>query len=500
LAVFDHGRSHTQAFALVQQLSTLAALAALFLAQTSTANPQAKGQAAASNPAGGAAAKDGEKKAEPWRLTKEAALPSWLKLSGMQRTRFESLDGQFRAANTLDDSDHQWAVRTTLRADVALERFIASAEMWDARQFESDRGSVVDTTVVNSAEMVQLFAGYEDKDVFAAGDKASVIFGRHTMDLGNRRLVARNDFRNTTNTFLGFNARWESKSKNVLQAFFTLPTRRLPSDFDSLLDNDVELDDENRHVKFWGVYGTLAELFDKANLELYYLGIDEQDAPGLATANRAFSTVGARVVKRPAKELLDYEVEATYQFGDSRSSTTSNTDLDHKAEHVHLEAGYTFDHDWKPRGVLQFDYASGDDSPTDGENNRFDTLFGARRWEFGPTGIFGAIARSNVLTPGLRVFVQPRSDIEVMAAYRPFYLASDTDTYVPGGVRDQSGGSGEHVGDLSEVRVRWHVAPGNWMLEFGVAYLAAGEFLDDAPNASGNGDTSYVYVQSLFTF
>lgn len=484
----------------MQYATPLAALAALLLAQTSTASPQATAQPTGSNPTGGGAAKGADKKDEPWRLTKAAALPSWLKLSGMQRTRFESLDGQFRAASALDDSDHVWAVRTTLRADVALERFIATAELWDARQYESDSGSVVDTTVVNTAEFVQLFAGYEGKDVFAAGDKASVIFGRHTMDLGNRRLVARNDFRNTTNTFLGFNARWESKSKNVLQAFFTLPTRRLPSDLDSLLDNDVELDDENRHVKFWGVYGTLAELFDKANLELYYLGIDEQDGHGLATANRSFSTVGARVVKRPAAELLDYEVEACYQFGDSRSSTTSNTDLDHKAQFVHLEAGYTFAHDWKPRGVLQFDYASGDDSPSDGENNRFDTLFGARRWEFGPTGIFGAVARSNVLTPGLRVFLQPRSDVEVMLVHRPVYLASDTDTFVPGGVRDQSGGSGEHIGDFSECRLRWHVAPGNWMLEFGVAYLAAGEFLDDAPNASGNGDTSYVYVQSLLTF
>ncbi len=439
-------------------------------------------------------------KADPWRLQKALGLPEWLRVSGMQRTRFEALDGQFRAAGGLDGSDHVWAVRTTLRADVNLGGFIATGEVWDARQYESDDGSVVDTTIVNALEMVQLFAGYEGRSVFRADDKASVIFGRHTMDLGGRRLVARNDFRNTTNTFLGVNARWETASKSSLQAFFTLPTRRLPTDFDELLDNDVELDEENRHVKFWGLYATFADVFEKVNGELYYLGLDEQDAHALATANRALTTVGGRLVKRPATERVDYELEASYQFGESRTNTTSNTELDHEAEFVHLEGGYTFDAAWRPRAVLQFDYASGDDSPNDNENNRFDTLFGARRFEFGPTGILGAIARSNVMTPGLRAILSPRKDVEVMLAHRPVYLASDTDTYTPGGVRDATGSSGDHVGDFSECRVRWNVFPGNWMLEFGAAYMANGGFLESAPNASGNGDTSYVYVQSLFSF
>jgi hypothetical protein len=450
-------------------------------------------------PAAGGTESAGQAVAQP--ATASVAAPSeWIKLSGMQRTRFESLDGQFRAAPTLDASDHLWALRTTLRADATLRGFNATAELRDARQFAADEGSVVDPTIVNSAEFVQLFIGYGSKDVFAAGDKTSVIFGRHTMDLGNRRLVARNDFRNTTNTFLGLNARWESRSKHALQAFFTLPTRRLPGDTDSLLDNDAQLDEESHHVRLWGLYGTFANLVDGASLELYYLGLHERDAPRLETADRSLSTVGARLVKRPASGTLDYEVEAAWQFGTSRASTTSVTDLDHRARLVHIESGYTFAHAWKPRGVLQFDYASGDRSPTDGENNRFDTLFGARRWEFGPTGIFGAISRNNVITPGLRLLAQPRRQIDFMVVHRALFLASKTDAYVAGGVRDPGGGSGDHVGDLTEVRVRWHVVSGAWTLELGAAYLAAGAFLQRAPNTSGNGDTSYAYLQSVFNF
>lgn len=435
-----------------------------------------------------------------WRLQQALGTPDWLRVSGMQRTRFESLDGQFRSGANLDDSDHAWAVRTTLRADVRLEGFIATGEFWDSRQFESDRGSVVDTGIVNAAEMVQLYVGYEAKSVFQPDDQASVIVGRHTMDLGSRRLTARNDFRNTTNTFLGVNAHWESAAKDSLQAFLTLPTRRLPGDFDSVLDNDVELDDENRHVRFWGLYATLAQACCEADLEVYYLGLDEQDAAGLATANRSLSTVGSRLVKSPATRSFDYELEATYQFGESRTDSASNTDLDHEAYFAHLEGGYTFDHEWAPRTALQFDYASGDDSPTDDENNRFDTLFGARRFDFGPTGILGFIARANIMSPALRVIVHPRPDVELMVCHRPVFLASDTDTFVSGGALDATGGSGDHVGDFSELRLRWNVAPGSWMLEFGAAYAANGEFLNSAPNASGNGDTLYGYVQSLFSF
>lgn len=459
------------------------ALAVALLAQPASGGPASTGQAAVQRP------------------DETVAAPSdWLRLSGMQRTRFESLDGQFRAAGTLDASDHLLALRTTLLVDADLKRFNATAEFWDARQFAADAGSVVDPTIVNSAEIVQLFFGYRSKDVFAAGDKASVILGRHTMDLGSRRLVARNDFRNTTNTFFGLNARWESRSNNVLQAFFTLPTRRLPSDTDSLLDSDAQLDEESRHIRFWGLHGTFAHLVGDASLELYYLGLDEQDAPRFETANRSLATVGARLVKRPASGRIDYEIEAAWQSGTSRASTASGVDLDHRAEFVHIEGGYTFAHAWKPRVVLQFDYASGDGSPMDGENNRFDTLFGARRWEFGPTGIFGAISRSNVITPGLRLLAQPRQDVALMAAHRAVFLQSATDAYVAGGVRDPGGGSGDHVGNLTEVRVRWHVAPRTWTLEFGGAYHAAGNFLERAPNASGNGDTTYAYFQSVFNF
>ena len=97
--------------------------------------------------------------------------------------------------------------------------------------------------------------------------------------------------------------------------------------------------------------------------------------------------------------------------------------LQHQAWYQHLDVGYTFDMPWTPRFALEYDYASGDKDPNDGKDQRFDTLFGARRFEFGPTGIYGAFARSNINTPGYRIGINPRSDVQAFLSHRAFWLA-----------------------------------------------------------------------------
>ena len=86
-------------------------------------------------------------------------------------------------------------------------------------------------------------------------------------------------------------------------------------------------------------------------------------------------------------------------------------DLDHFAHFHHLSLGYSFDVPWSPRLSLHYDYASGDDDPSDGDNSRYDTLFGSRRFDYGPTSIYGAFARSNINTPGVRLALEPSHEI-----------------------------------------------------------------------------------------
>jgi hypothetical protein len=438
--------------------------------------------------------------AGPWRLDEALGTPGWLTLSGHQRTRFESLHNQFRAG--LTGNDDLWSLRTALRADARFDPFDATLEILDARAYGADDETPLNTTIVNALEILQLYAGWTWNDVFDEGDELHLIAGRHTMDIGTRRLVARNAFRNTINAFTGLNATLDNEGGSSFRAFFTMPTIRRPSDFNSLADNQIQIDDETTDQLFWGLYGSTDDLFGDTAGELYYFGLAEGDGGGYETRNRNLSTVGGRLWTAPEPGGIDWEVEVAYQFGETRSSTSpaDTTDLDVAAHFEHGEIGYTFDEAWKPRLIAQVDYASGDDEPGDDDFERFDTLFGARRFDFGPTGILGAFARSNVFTPGLRLEMKPTDRLGVMLADRFYYLASDQDAWTTAGVVDPAGESGDYVGNMAEIQVRYEVVPRSFQLEVGYAYLFQGEFAEDAPSANGEGDVSYAYVSTTFTF
>jgi hypothetical protein len=96
--------------------------------------------------------------------------------------------------------------------------------------------------------------------------------------------------------------------------------------------------------------------------------------------------------------------------------------------------------------LAQFNYASGDNDPNDGKNNRFDTLFGARRFEFGPTSIYGAFSRCNLISPGIRLQVKPPGRVSGFTGYRVNWLASDRDAWMTANVVDPSGLSGSFLG------------------------------------------------------
>ena len=168
----------------------------------------------------------------------------------------------------------------------------------------------------------------------------------------------------------------------------------------------------------------------------------------------------------------------------------------------HADVGYTFDHPWTPRLAFEYDYASGDKNPKDNQDQRFDTLFGARRFDFGPTGIYGAFARSNINTPGYRITVNPRSDVQLGVSHRAFWLASDTDAWTTTGInslRDKTGKTSNYIGQQLELTARYDFNS-SLGLETGWTHLFKGDFAKDAPNAPAGKDIDYFYVQSMLRF
>ncbi len=449
---------------------------ALFVVAAMAPQPQPPGS---SSPAEDATLVD-PKPDEPWRLATALGLPDWLKISGSMRLRYESIDGQFRGNPARSDQDDYFMLRSLLRVDADFDRFGVTFEGIDARQEGADQGSQINTGIVNTLDILQANLH------FRLGDSNTLTAGRFTMDKGSRRLVARNRFRNTINAFDGGAWDWRSEGDSELSLFYTLPVRRLPFEPARLLDNDHEFDDQGTDNVFYGAFFE-TPLMERTKLEVYLYGLDDS-----RVILRDHHTPGFRVKNDPARGSTDFEVESAIQFGDSGN-------LDHLAWFGHASVGYTFDAAWKPRVRLAWDYASGDPDPNDNENNSFDTLFGARRFEFGPTGIYGAVLRSNLNSPEIRLTLKPSARTSIMAALRGIWLAESRDFWFPAGIRDTTGAAGTHVGEQLEARLRYDIVPNSLRFELGGAYLFAGSYQDRAPNARGQ-DTAYGYAQLNWSF
>lgn len=435
--------------------------------------------------------------AEGGPLWETIGSPDDLSISASVRVRYEALGGQFRPG--YDRGDDIVVLRTTLFAEYDTGPVRIGGELIDARAYDTDTGSPVGTGVVNAMELVQAYLGFDLGDTLGKGSATTVDVGRFTMDIRSRRLVARSNFRNTTNAFAGVKLHYSGHGKHALTLFYTLPLVRKPADKASILDNKVEWDRESFDLRFWGAALTRPLGASRATVEGYFFGLDERDAPDLATRNRHLRTAGARLVRKAASGKADFDIEAAYQWGRTRAGTAADAErLDVAAHMLHAELGYSFASPARIRVAAVYDEASGDGSAD--SYGRFDTLFGARRGEFGPTGIYGALGRANIRSPGLRIAARPDPRWDAMAMYRAAWLASATDSFASTGVRDPSGSSGTFAGQQIEIRARYWLVPDLLRLEAGGVVLFDGGFLKDAPNATGYGDTRYGYLELSATF
>lgn len=424
---------------------------------------------------------------------------SRFKLSGSVRLRSESLDGQYRPG--LDGGDQLVSLRTIVRAELDLSPVTLVAELWDARGWSADEGSGITNSEINTLDFLQAHVRIDTPDLFGSGGKASTRLGRFTLDQGARRLVAVSNYPNMTAAFTGAALDW-TRGDHTLSLFYTLPQRRLPSDKASLLDNEHEWDDESGDVRFWGAFYSRKALFGRSAGEAYVYGLEEADGLGAATRNRDLVTAGGRLYRDPAAGAWDFELEGGWQGGTARASSGAAdvTDLDVSAQFVHAEVGYRFEAPWSPRLAFEYDFASGDRSPTDGEYNRFDALFGSRTGDFGPSGLYGPLGRANISSPGVRLEIAPSPRLDAFLFYRALWLDEARDAFSSTGVQDASGASGRFAGSQLETKVRYWLVPRSLRLEISGAVLFADDFLRDAPNATDQGDTVYLAIDVTKTF
>ncbi len=426
-------------------------------------------------------------------------LPDWLTFSIRHRTRYEAMDNVFRQG--AHGNDQVLAFRTLVFAEARHGAWRLGAEFADSRIALDSPGTPVNTSLVNQAELLQAYLAWEGQNVFGSGLDLAIKGGRQTLDFGSRRLIARNRFRNTINGFNGVDLRLRRHDTWRWRSFFVFPVARLPNDKAALRRDQTEFDEEHAGTFFTGTFIGLDRLPWRTRGELYAYYLREEDSDRVATRNRKLWTPGLRWYRQPRLGRLDFELETALQTGTSRLNTSTTDNLDHFAWFGHAAVGYTFDLPWRPRLLAQYDYASGDDDPGDGKNRRFDTLFGARRFEFGPTSIWGAFARANLNSPGLRLQVKPGRGVSGFFAYRAFWLAEKRDAWTGAKLQDPTGRSGRFLGHQIELRARWRAIPQHLTLEAGWAHLFKGKFARNAPGAPRNRkDADYFYTQTTLSF
>jgi len=416
------------------------------------------------------------------------------KVSGSMRLRYETVNNQVRPG--FNESDQVVSLRTTLFAERTFGALRIGGEIYDSRAWNTDARSPVTSNEVNTFEPVQAYVAL-DQRTDALG-KVTWQAGRMMLNLGSRRLVAADDYRNTTNSYTGL--RLDAAPAGLKTTFiYVMPQMRRPDALSGVLDNKQALDKESQDAVLWGGLVARPKTLAGATLEASYFRFDEKDAPKRPTRNRHLDTVSLRLIRDPAPAAWDFEVEAIGQTGTVRQGLApADPKLDVHAGFLHADGGYTFVHPWKPRLSAEVDLATGD--APGGDFTRFDTLFGMRRADLSPSGIFAALQRANIVSPGLRLEVVPSPRWEAFVVGRGLWLARAEDAFATTNVRDPRGASGKHAGALYEGRVRYWVVPKHLRFEANGVWLDKGRFLREAPNAPKSGDETYLSLNLTATF
>ena len=303
--------------------------------------------------------------------------------------------------------------------------------------------------------------------------------GRQELSFGRERLVSPLDWTNTRRTFdditlSGIVGGWKVTSfvSHIVNV-------------KEYSTNDHDLDSD-----FHGIYATNADVPVIGLLDLYYFYLARNDVTFSAeTGDEDRHTLGARLFGPIAETIFDYEVEVDYQAGEVGEG-------DINAMSLSTVIGATIPEDeWSPRLELTLDYATGDETPGDGDAETFNQLFPLGHAYF---GFIDYVGRQNIMHVQSMALMKPLETTTLRLDLHYFWRASDEDAlYDAAGavLRSGAGTSSRDVGgeiDLTATR-----SFGNHLaLTGGYSHFFAGEFIDQTGK---NQDVDFVYFQLQYT-
>ena len=189
---------------------------------------------------------------------------------------------------------------------------------------------------------------------------------------------------------------------------------------------------------------------------------------------------------------FDYEAELAGQWGKWAGDTV-------QAWSWTIDTGYTFDVKCQPRIGAGFDWASGDEDPTDGKVGTFNQLFPLGHKYFGYMDLVGR-QNMNAVNVNMSAWAVPEK-VQTKIAFHTFWLNADRDAlYNAGGVpilRDPSGRAGEQVGHELDLTVLWNINVHSSMLA-GYSHFWDNSFVHNT--VFSDDDPDFFYLQYQYKF
>ena len=447
---------------------------------------------------------------------------NWLDIGLEYRARYEHRARDFRRKDENIDDPLLLRTRTFLGVKDIFDPLRFAIELQDSRRNLGDYDRDFDTRDVNYLHVLQGYLELNFKETVLGKDSLGndrpiwVRAGRHAWEAGDRRLIARNEWRNTTNNFSGLRANIGDKKNDwQLELFAVSPIQRFSKDNDDI----------NKSQDFYGGIFNYRGWSNVVTFEPFYFLLkqdgdkvkyDEHGRPAepRQKIDREIHTAGLRAYGVIPGTQFDFDGSYNKQWGNVERLTKIDgrdtiVDVDHDAHAYNFELGYSFKHPWKPRLSAFYGVASGDrQTPTGTDRTsmeRFDRLFGFAR----PWSNDDYIQMENIRTPKVRIEFDPKlsflDNVKVDTGFSWYRLDSASDRWNAGGdLSDRTGKSGRDLGKEYDLRVRFPINQ-YASLNIGYAYFWGGDFLRNAmsiPKPTGRGtpdrsDTSQFFYTEL---
>jgi alginate export protein len=401
-----------------------------------------------------------------------SVLPSWLRTRGEFRERMEGFDGA-NFNSTRDDL--YWLTRFRFGATVTASKSLSfQAQVHDARVGKKTVGA----TGSPFRAPFDLRMGFAD--IGSSTSRVAVRAGRQELVYGDQRLVGHLGWTNAARSFDAVKVTMRGKAAS-LDVFGASVVRTIEDGFDK----------SGAGNRFAGSYLTMPKLVKGGSLEPYFFWRRDTNLPGETgvVGDLESSTTGVRFAgKLPL--ALDYNIEMAFQRG-----SLGSDDIEAWAGHWQLRESLSGPGSMKLIG--EFNYASGDENPTDGIRGTFDQLYPTGHDKY---GLADQIGWKNIQHGRAGFEFTPFKATPITTSYHSWWLAEKRDgIYTAGGAplaRVIGGAASAHVGEEIDVQVSRALTP-QMQVSGGYAHIFPGAFLEQAtPGAS----YSYPYVQVTYVF